>query len=727
MTTELVLHRAPDFLLAVIACWLGLGLLVRAPRDRIAQAFAWFCICLSLYGLTGLLPQLTASADISYAIGRWHLLATVMAPASFLHFIMVLTRPDNLALRHWLPLALCYAVALGMGCYALFAPLPDPQALPWSRWGELRFPSGPLNWAWAAQRVLPLLICVALIWRSLRSEAGMVQSRTVRQIFVFTTIIGVIGALLATGARTFASIFEVSGIASLLASPAVSRTIILVAMLVLAFAVVAYRALLPARTAQRTFVYSLVGSLMTTVYVALLIILEWIVGDWLQIDAPLVTIFALVIMVAILGPVREWSRDLLDRRFYRREFDYGRLLRALSDDLLEAGSLEDQLEAALAAICRVLRVEQGLVATSEAGGWQLRTSTGLAEEPVELCQAEAPGEARLLEDGWPSWPAAELLLPIRRGEETLGLLILGRRRSNLPYGPTEQALLDHLTSYLALAIFHARTRDDEQARIGELAAQSVALKAQQNELARQAAVTARQVDTAPAEAAEQHRLRVWALGSLRVERDGETIRRWGGNKAGTYQAEALFAFLFDRRGKGVGKDEVEELIWPDLDLSKADAAFHRTIGALRRTLEPGLRRGNDSRTILYHRERYWLEPAAVGWSDIEVFSSAVEQGANAYHQADTAAAQSALERAVALYRGDYLDDCPFFGDSSYVEEQRAFLRSRYVDAQLMLAALYEEQNRIGDAVSAYRRALDASPAGCPPASAGLNRLQVGTP
>ncbi len=726
MTMTLVLHRAPDFLLAVIACWLGLGLLVRAPHDRIAQAFAWFCVCLSLYGLTGLLPQLTSAAGISYGIGRWHLLATVMAPAAFLHFIMVLTRPDQLALRHWVPLGLCYAVALGMGGYALSGALPDPLMLPWSRWGELRFPAGPLSWAWAAQRVLPLLLCVALIWRSLRSEAGMVQSRTVRQIFVFTTVIGVIGALLATGARTFASIFEVSGATTLLASPAVSRTIILVAMLVLAFAVVAYRALLPARTAQRTFVYSLVGSLMTTFYVALLIVLEWAVGDWLQIDAPLVTIFALVIMVAILGPMREWMRDLLDQRFYRREFDYGRLLRALSDDLLEAGSLEEQLEAALAAICRVLRVEQGLVATCEAAGLQLRAGTGLAAEPAELRRATIPGEARLLVDGWASWPAAELLLPIRRSEETLGLLMLGRRRSNLPYGPTEQALLDHLTSYLSLAIFHARTRDNEQIRIGELAAQSAALKVQQNELARQAAVTARQVDITPVEAAEQNRLRVWALGSLRVERDGEPISRWGGNKAGTYQAEALFAFLFDRRGKGVSKDEVEELIWPDLDLSKADAAFHRTIGALRRTLEPGLRRGNDSRTILYHHERYWLEPVTISWSDVEVFRSAVEQGANAYHQADTVAAQSALERAVALYRGDYLDDCPFFGDSSYVEEQRAFLRNRYIDAQLMLAALYEEQNRVGDAVSAYRRALDASPEGCPPATAGLNRLQVGT-
>ena len=69
-------------------------------------------------------------------------------------------------------------------------------------------------------------------------------------------------------------------------------------------------------------------------------------------------------------------------------------------------------------------------------------------------------------------------------------------------------------------------------------------------------------------------------------RDGP-IERWGGDKAGTRQAEALFAFLFDRGERGVAKDEVLELIWPDTDLERADLAFHRTMVGLRRTLDPG--------------------------------------------------------------------------------------------------------------------------------------------
>ena len=62
-------------------------------------------------------------------------------------------------------------------------------------------------------------------------------------------------------------------------------------------------------------------------------------------------------------------------------------------------------------------------------------------------------------------------------------------------------------------------------------------------------------------------------------------------KAGNRQAQALFAFLFDRGPRGVLKDEVIEVLWPEVSLTQADLAFHRTLGGLRRVLEPDLTHG----------------------------------------------------------------------------------------------------------------------------------------
>lgn len=317
-----------------------------------------------------------------------------------------------------------------------------------------------------------------------------------------------------------------------------------------------------------------------------------------------------------------------------------------------------------------------------------------------------------------------MVLPLKRGDEVLGMLVLGRRGDEHPdsvFTNVELALLNHLSSYMALTIAHARTRDEHQAVMVTLTEQSKMLRQQQELLSKQAAEAVRQVE----DMVSQGHLRVSALGPLHVERDSEKITRWGGNKAGTYQAEALFAFLFTRRGKGITKDEAEEVIWPDLEIAKADSAFHRTLAALRRTLEPGLRRGNQSKTILYHHDRYWLAPETVSWCDTDAFIDATERGINLFHQNDHDAALHALETASELYRGDYMDDCPFFGDSSYVEDERSMLRARALEVYLALGAIYEAKGRAGEAATAYRQALALSVDECPPATEGLARLQEG--
>ena len=91
------------------------------------------------------------------------------------------------------------------------------------------------------------------------------------------------------------------------------------------------------------------------------------------------------------------------------------------------------------------------------------------------------------------------------------------------------------------------------------------------------------------------------------------IQQWGGDKAGSRQAQAIFAFLFVRGESGIAKDEVTELIWPDLEIKRADLAFHRTLGGLRTVLEQG-RQGVDC--ITYQGGRYRLARDIVVWSDV---------------------------------------------------------------------------------------------------------------
>src|SRR5215510_3294353 len=116
----MTLDLLPAFLMAVLACWLGLSLLVRSPRDRAAQAFAWLCLNLTLYGLTIVLVRLTPSPAAGAFLNRLQLVETALLPPVFLHFIILVTGVQRvLALQRGM-LVLSYVVGAGLAGYALF-------------------------------------------------------------------------------------------------------------------------------------------------------------------------------------------------------------------------------------------------------------------------------------------------------------------------------------------------------------------------------------------------------------------------------------------------------------------------------------------------------------------------------------------------------------------------------------------------------------------------------
>lgn len=215
-------------------------------------------------------------------------------------------------------------------------------------------------------------------------------------------------------------------------------------------------------------------------------------------------------------------------------------------------------------------------------------------------------------------------------------------------------------------------------------------------------------------AAQAAGLRVRALGPMRVERDGQRIQRWGGDKAGSRQAQAIFAFLFDRGAAGITKDEAVDLLWPDMTIKRGDLAFHRTLGGLRAVLDEGRQDGN---VISYEHGRYRLAPGLVEWSDVAAFEQLID-GATGLAPAERAVM---LEEARDLYRGDFFDDCPSYGDSTSVEERRAYLRGRQEDLLVDLGDLYEGFNDESRALARFRQALTVNPDNAR-ARSGIDRL-----
>jgi DNA-binding SARP family transcriptional activator len=433
--------------------------------------------------------------------------------------------------------------------------------------------------------------------------------------------------------------------------------------------------------AGRAFRTSIAGGAALVALVVALLGLDAASRAFTGLDLPFLPLLALVVAIAVYEPVAAWIR---------RELSEGapgaareRLLRALGQHDLTVRPADAGVGPALHRLATALDVD-GLAVVRPDG---TRIAVEGVEPPVDTVRP----------------------IPLLADGRTVGELRVGHSTSGRALSDREEELLNLAASYVASAL-RAGVREEEQAAsLDGLVAERAAVEAQAVDL------HAALVDHAEPPPG----LTVHALGPLHVERAGEPIERWGGDKAGSRQAQAVFAFLFDRGEHGVLKEEVLELVWPDTDLGKADLAFHRTLVGLRQTLEPGVR-GRAGSAIRFRNDRYRLGTRIVAWSDVDAFLAALDAARSA------TSVEERIERLTAareLYRGEYLDDCPFYGDGVHVEETRARLRGRWVDLLLALGEAYESVGDRASAAAAYREAA-ASPDGCPPAEAGLERLGV---
>ena len=458
-------------------------------------------------------------------------------------------------------------------------------------------------------------------------------------------------------------------------------SLVALAVVLAAYAVFSAGIFFGPAVAGRAFRTSLLGALGSFVVIALVLGVEAASRVVTGVELPLFTALALVVTVTLYEPITQRLRQRLGsdgpRAVARR-----RLLQALGQSGPTAQSVEAGVQPALARLAGVLDV-RGLAVARADGGIAASEGVGAATAWIEAVPLVADGEV-------------------------VGELRVGATTSGDPLSARDRDLIRMSASYVAAALRAGRREDEQVEQLAGLAEERAAVESKASTL------HAALVQHADAPVG----LRVHALGPLRVERAGEPIERWGGDKAGTRQAQGLFAFLYDRGERGVSKDEALELIWPDTDLEKADLAFHRTMVGLRQTLDPR-RDGRTSQVIRFHNDRYRLGPSIIAWSDVDEFLGRLDAAKSA---TDPVERLAILEEARALYGGDFVDDCPFYGDSAEVEEQRSHLRNRATDLRIAIGEAYEAVGDRLSAAAAFREAIRGAPAGSGPAEAGLARL-----
>jgi LuxR family transcriptional regulator, maltose regulon positive regulatory protein len=190
------------------------------------------------------------------------------------------------------------------------------------------------------------------------------------------------------------------------------------------------------------------------------------------------------------------------------------------------------------------------------------------------------------------------------------------------------------------------------------------------------------------EQAESHpgyQLRVHSLGAFQIWRGDYMVesKDWQRKKA-----RQLFQLLLTFWRTQLHREQIAEMLWPDLDAQSAQRDFKIAYNALCNVLEPNRHRNQPSSFISREGSRYGIRPGADLWFDVSDFDT-LSAAADRLLLTDPLAAQAMYSQALALYQGDYLQEFPY---EEWAQQERMRLLNRYLrTAERLARSLIKEK------------------------------------
>ncbi len=197
-------------------------------------------------------------------------------------------------------------------------------------------------------------------------------------------------------------------------------------------------------------------------------------------------------------------------------------------------------------------------------------------------------------------------------------------------------------------------------------------------------------------------IQVQALGKTRVTVTGQLVTKehWGQEPV-----KELF-FLLLAHPEGVRREMILESLWPNRSAGAAADSFHTVKGLLRKVIPD---------CVVHEHGEYRLRRELQIEYDVAQFEAFIQRAENS---PDDQARSDDLERAVALYGGDYFEDS--YGD--WAIELRTRLRQMYLGALIELAKINAQQGNLASAIAHYQKYLEKD-RDCEEVYRALMRLQ----
>ena len=354
---------------AILATWLGLIVLTRAGGQRGARVFAFVTGLLVVWSLAIIIERLSTDPGVDVTFNAIEDVAAFLLPAATLHVALALTVEGNFSVMQRRTLIASYVLCAAVALEAVV--LPDqPLAVTTPHLAPFGMPGEILGWAWILARIL--IFGAALYWiiAALRVAGDDAARQRQLQAALATVGIGALGGIL----RILPGVSE--------SDPWIGVSLVTAAMVLAAYAVFVQGLFMSTDVAGRAFSYTMVVGIGVILFVSLVGALERVTQEVLHVQVPIVTGLALVVTIALLGPLTDLVRRVLRGRS-PRDRAYYRLLQALGEEVLTAQRPDTAMLPALSRLTRIFRLK-GAAVMSPTGELLAEHGTLQQDDPLAL-------------------------------------------------------------------------------------------------------------------------------------------------------------------------------------------------------------------------------------------------------------------------------------------------------------------------------------------------------
>ena len=217
-------------------------------------------------------------------------------------------------------------------------------------------------------------------------------------------------------------------------------------------------------------------------------------------------------------------------------------------------------------------------------------------------------------------------------------------------------------------------------------------------------------------------LRIYTLGQFRLERRNPyDALEWQTVTDASWQHQrvrALLGCLVSVNGRKLGREQIMDALWPDLDMNSAGGRLDRAVYSLRQVFEPNRSRPATSPLLLTEREVLSLASSNQIWVDADAFENLIVQVHETKQaEVDLGTKEQLLKEAANLYAGEFLPEDSL---NEWTRTRRESLKRNWIGLLLELADIMIDRDALTGAIEPLDKLISADPTN----EAGVQRLMI---